>query len=465
MRAFMSSAPLRKGSRVGATYSVPLSFFGEEDLDAEKTRLTMQPRASFSAPPPPFQAWSVTETDLHVPRFYGLHRFGVPETDDRSMGDAISIVFTGTLTEVQIQASEAAFSKHLNEEKNGGTMICLPCGYGKTVWTVHAAAKLGRKTCILVHKRVIRDQWKTAFETFCPGVRVGFVQGKTWQVDGCDVVIAMVMTIAKRAYDPQIMDCFGLVAADECHHMAAPVMHLAMRSFRARYIIGLTATKDRPDGLTPLLHWSLGPEGFRVERNDQKARVSVALFHGGAKDILSRDGKCLTAVMLNKLAVNPARNAFIADRITIMRQCGRVILVLTHRLAQISILRTMLIERGIPEADVGIFRSGMPDSVWKEQLQRPLVICSYGMADEGVDKKEADTCVMATPKSRVEQCIGRVQRPCGTKQEPLVLDIADNATYFSQQRWTRQRHYTKKGYVVQVVSVAEHNASDAIWFV
>ena len=142
----------------------------------------------------------------------------------------------------------------------------MPCGYGKTVWAVFQIARLRRKACILVHKAVLRDQWKAAFEKFCPGIRVGCIQGKTFQVEGYDVVIAMVMTMARRTRDER-MDVFGVVCCDEAHHLAAPVMHQSIGMFRARYVIALTATKDRPDGLTPLLHWSLGEEGFRVERD------------------------------------------------------------------------------------------------------------------------------------------------------------------------------------------------------
>ena len=52
---------------------------------------------------------------------------------------------------------------------------------------------------------------------------------------------------------------------------------------------------------------------------------------------------------------------------------------------------------------------------------------------------------MATPKARVIQCIGRVQRPCPTKQSPLVLDVADDVGVFEQLRWKRQRLYGKEG--------------------
>jgi superfamily II DNA or RNA helicase len=293
---------------------------------------------------------------------------------------------------------------------------------------------------------------------------VGFVQGKVWQVDGYDVVVAMVMTLAKRsgAYDETVMDAFGTVVVDEAHHMAAPVMSQAMRLFRARTVVALTATKDRPDGLTPLLHWSLGPEGFRVDRDSEGVRVSVALFRGAARELLNRAGQPLVAVMINNLATHAGRNRFLARRIVALRRRGRVLMVLSDRTKQLDLLRDLVVELGLAPEEVGVFKGGMRDADRVAALARPVVMCTYGMANEGVDKKEADTCVLATPKARVVQCIGRVQRPCETKQTPLVVDVADDVSVFVPLRWARQRLYSKEKYEVQVLEADA--ASEAQWY-
>jgi len=95
------------------------------------------------------------------------------------------------------------------------------------------------------------------------------------------------------------------------------------------------------------------------------------------------------------------------------------------------------------------------------ELAKPIVMCSYGMANEGLDKREADTCVMATPKGRVTQCVGRIQRPCDTKQVPLVVDVADDSSpIFVQLRWKRQRAYAKEKYELQVLHASEKQG----WF-
>lgn len=460
MRAFMISR-VREGAAVGATYAMPRSLIS--DLDKECSTLTVQARCSFGVPPPPFKAFTLTDTHLHVPRFYGLDHFGPAEFDQRTDGTPVDLRFEGTLTPLQEKATEVAFGKQLSEGGTRGAMICLACGQGKTVWAVHAAARIGRKTLVVVHKGVIRDQWEAAFLRFCPGCRVGFIQGATWQVEGCDVVIAMVMTLAKRGYDASLLDEFGTVVVDECHHMAAPVMNLALRSINARNVIALTATKDRPDGLTPLLHWGLGPEVFRADRSGaETVRVSIALYAGATQEILTRDGKPLMSLMLNRIAEHPGRNAFIADRVATMRHAGRVILVLSHRLKQLEILRRMLFAKGLAEDEVGVFKGGLKKEEQKRQLDRPVVLCSYQMADEGVDKVEADTCVMATPKRRVTQCIGRIQRPCATKQAPIVVDVVDDVSVFAAQRWARQKLYRSERYELQVLR--SDTAGTADWF-
>lgn len=244
--------------------------------------------------------------------------------------------------------------------------------------------------------------------------------------------------------------------------MAAPVMNTAMRAFRARHVIGLTATRERPDGLECLLDWSLGAEGFKVERDCEGVRVTVATYRDGGRERLDRAGKPMLAIMLNELTRNPARNAFIADRVAAMRKAGRVVIVLSDRLQQIHALRAMIVQRGVPDEEVGTYTGATKKADVAAQLSLPVVVCLYGMANEGLDKKECDTIVMASPKSRVIQCIGRCQRPCPTKQAPLVLDVADAYSVFHGLSRKRQALYAKERYEVQYVDADAAKAED--WF-
>ena len=440
----------RPGTKIGATYSIPIDGMGAEELEDEKQRLTLQAKTNFGPPSPPFQVYRIVDGRLEVPRFYGMQRFGRPEVDERVQGDEVAILFQGDLREVQAKAMTAIFSGPFAPEGVGGTIVVLPCGFGKTVLAVATASRIGRKTAVLVHTSVLKTQWKESFEAFCPGVRVGYVQGNTFDAEDKDVVIFMVQTVAKRQFSFELTDQFGLVICDEAHHLAAPIMSLALLCFRAKKVMALTATKERADGLTHLLHWSLGEEGFRAHREANGARVTVIEYQGAAIEKVTKDGRPLVAVMVNHLAAHAARNRFIARRAVKMHRDGRTIIILSHRCAQLKTLHDMMSEDVGSDA-IGRLEAGQNDGTRDEQKARPILLCSYNLADEGLDKKTLDTLIMATPKSKVEQCIGRILRQCDNKQFPLVVDITDEGFYYGRLREARKNFYRKHKYETQIV--------------
>ena len=185
-------------------------------------------------------------------------------------------------------------------------------------------------------------------------------------------------------------------------------------------------------------------------------RVSIA-SNGATPEINTRDGKPLMSLMVNRLAEHRPRNLVLAQRILALHRLGRTIIVLSDRIVQLKILRHMLTEpnTGVTEDDIGLFTGTTKEADRDGQLARPIVLSSYQMANEGLDRRELDTCVMATPKGMVTQAIGRVQRPCETKQAPLVVDVVDDVSLFLALRWKRQREYTRNGYAVQVLNALD----------
>lgn len=462
MRSFLVQIS-RPGSRVDSMYSLPLSGIGEHELEDEKKRLTLQAKANFGPPSPPFKVYKVEEGRLYVPRFYGMQRFGPPEEDVRVEGEDVRIPFEVELREVQAKAMASLFSSHFSPSGVGGGIVVLPCGFGKTILAIAVSARLGKKTAVLVHTSVLKAQWKESFEKFSPGIRVGYVQGSTFDVEGKDVVIFMVQTLAKRQFPFEMTDSFGFVVCDEAHHLAAPIMSQALLCFRAKKVMALTATKERTDGLTRLLHWSLGEEAFRAERKSDGARVTLVKFKGTSVEKVRKDGRPLVAVMLNLLSSDIERNRFLAKRTAEMRRNGRSIIFLSHRCAQLKTVRSLLVSEplSLPEEDVGLLESSQNEEQRRVQIDRPVLLCSYNMADEGLDKATLDTLIMATPKSRIEQCTGRILRQCETKQYPLVLDVLDEGFYFGRLKEARMNFYRKSNYEVQFV---DHDEERGRWF-
>lgn len=66
------------------------------------------------------------------------------------------------------------------------------------------------------------------------------------------------------------------------------------------------------------------------------------------------------------------------------------------------------------------------------------------MAAEALDIKTLSTLIMATPKTDIEQSVGRILREKG--QNPIVIDIIDSHDYLKRQWNTRRQFYKRCKY-------------------
>ncbi len=67
---------------------------------------------------------------------------------------------------------------------------------------------------------------------------------------------------------------YGQVIVDECHHSAAASFEAVLKAVKARYVLGLSATPVRRDGLQPILFMQCGPIRHRAS---QPARAPQTL--------------------------------------------------------------------------------------------------------------------------------------------------------------------------------------------
>jgi superfamily II DNA or RNA helicase len=79
----------------------------------------------------------------------------------------------------------------------------------------------------------------------------------------------------------------------------------------------------------------------------------------------------------------------------------------------------------------------------KESETKRVILATFHIASEGFDCPGLDTLILASPKSDVIQCVGRIQRiPQHQRQNiPLVIDIVDNFSLFAKQAQKRLKYY------------------------
>jgi superfamily II DNA or RNA helicase len=171
------------------------------------------------------------------------------------------------------------------QQGGGRGVVVLPTGAGKTFLAVLAVHALGLWTVVVVPTLDLLAQWREALITGldAPPEAVGTFGGGAQEVRPLTVI-----TYESAARHPRLLTRFGLLVADEVHHLPAPAYRRIAEGAIALHRLGLTATPERADGGHAALDELVGPEVYRREPEElartghiapyEERRVEVALL-------------------------------------------------------------------------------------------------------------------------------------------------------------------------------------------
>lgn len=402
----------------------------------------------FGFPPPPFKVFRPTKNGICVPRYYGVSKMGEPHVDKRPEPARVDVRFNGTLRDATHQ--NAALAAALSA---GHGVLSLPCGFGKTTVALAIACKLGYRTMIIVHKEFLANQWEERIKQFCPGATIGRVQQNKKDVE-CDFVIAMLQSLSLKEYSFGDFDSVGTLIVDEAHHICAKVFSQSLFKMCPKHIYGLSATPNRKDGLTKVLHWFMGPTFFAVERENQQ-QVEVFPIEFECERFrdpppCTRFGKLSLSTMITELTENRERNAMLVNLIKRIAKTTRQILVLSDRRQH-----CMMLQQCFPKTS-GLYMGGMKEADLTESSKKQIIFATFSQAHEGLDIPSLDTVILATPKSDIVQSIGRVMRETkGKKNNPNIYDIFDQWSVCHAMYNKRLRVYKQGGFKMPKVKEEE----------
>ena len=419
-----------------------------------KNELTVRAvvNSEFGFPPPPFKVFRKSKNGLCVPRFYGQEKNGLATEDKRPEPKRVKVNFVGKLRDETFQ--NVALEKAI---QSGHGILSLPCGYGKTTVSLAIACKLRYRTMIIVHKEFLANQWKERIEQFCPGATIGRVQQDKKEVE-CDFVIAMLQSLSLKEYSYEDFDSIGTLIVDEAHHICAKVFSQSLFKLCPKHIFGLSATPNRKDGLTKVLHWFMGPTFFSVEReNQQQVDVFPVEFDSPRfrdPPPCTRFGKLSLATMIMELTEMRERNKLIVNTIKKSLGTTRHILVLSDRRQHCEMLHQCF-----PNTS-GLYMGGMKEEELSKSSTKKIIFATFSQAHEGLDIPSLDTVILATPKSDIVQSIGRIMRETkGKKNNPHIYDIFDQWSVFFAMYHKRLKVYKQGGFNIPKVSTTNDNDS------
>jgi superfamily II DNA or RNA helicase len=432
-------------------------------LNQIKKELLIQPFQSgdYGEPDEPFPIFSENTQKIYIPKYYGLEKFGQPDEIKLDPGENIDLTFNGTLRSHQqdpISKCMEAFGTH--STGRGGGILSLPCGEGKTACACYLISQLKKKTFVLVHKEFLLNQWVERISDFLPNSRIGKIQGDVVDIENKDIVIGMIQSISMKQYPLDLFDSFGFVILDESHRCPSRVFSKALAKINCTYMLGLSATPNRKDGLTKVLKWFIGDIIFqRVGKSALNSELIRYVYcckdEVYSKELTGCYGKLNSAGMINNIAsFSPRTNFIVAKVVECIRENNRQVLILSDRKEQLRDIERAMAEKGI---EIGYYIGGMKQSALELSTKKLAILATYQMAAEGLDIATIDTIVLATPKTDIEQAVGRIRPKTGDSERntPLVIDIVDEFSIFENQAFKRLAFYKKKNYEITTTKVAK----------
>ncbi|MEE4461587.1 DEAD/DEAH box helicase family protein, partial [Azotobacter chroococcum] len=369
--------------------------------------------------------------------------------DERFGGEIIDVAFAGTLRLDQ----ETAVSAMLHHDTG---VLCAPTAFGKTVTAAALIARRGVNTLVLVHRTELLKQWQERLQVFLgvgKGV-VGTIGGGKAKPTG-KIDIAVMQSVSRQGEVNPLVEHYGQVIVDECHHVGAVSFDAILKRTKARFVLGLTATPIRRDGQQPILFMQCGPIRYTAAKpagapHDlevlPRTRFSrIDLPHeAGIQDVFRH------------LADDQARTEAIAAEVRDAFQQGRKVLVLTERTEHLDAIRIAL-EEQIPELFMlhGRMskkqRAALITALDALAPDAPRVLLATGkLVGEGFDHPPLDTLVLAMPvswKGTLQQYAGRLHREHACKTDVRIIDFVDTGHPALLRMWEkRQSGYRAMGY-------------------
>ena len=402
-----------------------------------------------------FQVYLESPNKLYLPRFYGINRFGEPNENKIGDGEKIKINFKGDLREEQKPIFDIV-NKELLEK--GGAIISLKCGGGKTVLSLYILAQLKVKSMVVVHKDFLMTQWKDRIEEFIPNAKIGKIQQNTIDIDGKDIVLAMVQSLSMKEYDKDIFKSFGLIIFDECHHLGAEMFSKCMPKVASKYMLGLSATPNRKDGLRKVFEWYIGEIAYTSkEKNEDYVEVSIINFDSIDETYCKVEngyqGKPNFPKMINKICeFKPRTEIIISKTIELFNEGDRNILILSDRRGHLDYISIELSKFNI---SCGFYVGGVKPELLREAQNKDIVLGTFSMASEGMDIPKLNTIILSSPKSDIVQSVGRIlrQKKENRIKHPHIIDINDGISMFNNQYKKRLSHYSKNKYDITIFNI------------
>ena len=408
--------------------------------------------------------------------------------DERQQGRNINVDFKGELRPEQDRAL-----KELMKYDNG--ILHAATAFGKTVVSSAIIAQKKVNTLIILESSALIEQWKDALEKFLDideelpsyetktgRVRkrkslIGTLQGAHDSMTGI-IDIAMAGSLCKKGEYHKLLNEYGLVLIDECHHSASETIANVLKELKVKYVYGVTATPKRGDGLEKINYMLIGPirYSYTAKEKAKEQGIQHLVYPRFTRTVPPRGvitGKMHPNEAYEIIHNNDLRDEQIVDDVKNCVSAGRTPVVLSRYKDHSEKLYMRLKSY----ADYVFLMTGNNSKKEHRKIleqmrqvgndESMVLVATGSLVGEGFDFPRLDTLFMATPVSFrgvVEQYAGRLNRDYAGKENVIIYDYVDNhIPMFDNMYMKRLKAYKQIGYQISGGLKARKQTVNAIY--
>jgi superfamily II DNA or RNA helicase len=323
-------------------------------------------------------------------------------------------------------------------------------GFGKTITALAVAHKLQQKTLVVTTTTTIRDMWIKEVRQHL-GFEPGIVGSGKFNIEP-PIVIGNIQTLTRNA--EKVVNEFGLIVFDECHHTPASTFTKLLLASKARYKLGLSGTLVRKDGMQCMFKDFFG---FNVITPEVANTIppTIHLYPSGVS--LPGNGNTPWADRVTELTQNDMYKKEILALISLYVRLGHKVILVSDR---VEFLRFIHDSTEVRSAlFIGEASEAERDQMFLDMTEGRLDLfnASQSIFSEGVSQNNLSCMILGSPISDNEsllcQLAGRIMREDEGKLDPIVVDMQLVGYSAKTQANKRKLIYSQMGWVYKDIDL------------
>jgi superfamily II DNA or RNA helicase len=331
-------------------------------------------------------------------------------------------------------------------------VLQAPTGSGKTVIAIETIVRRNERALVVVHTKELMYQWRDRILQFTnlKAEEIGLIGDGKKQLG----LVTIGIIDSLRKITQPLIDQIGYVIVDECHRVPSTTFPKFIVKMNTKFILGLSATPYRRDGLTQVIHFFMGDTVHVIKTKMLQKQGHI--IKPDLKLIKTDFSPHITSTreyvkVLKKLTEDEDRNTLILHNIHLQaKKNSGIILVISDRKGHCN----LLFEKINPELNPVLLTGSSTPSQRQKALEMlnngeaGALVATKQLVGEGLDVPHLSSIFLTTPikwKGSLIQFIGRILRTAEGKENALIVDFEDPCWLLKGSLNSRMKGYKEMG--------------------